>query len=75
MTAETARQMVVALSDAQILDIALNHVNSPSHIMLTNLIGPETNPRWITGEAIEIAYDRDLIDEVEQEYLCRKCGL
>ena len=69
------RQVIVDLDDESILDIAKENLNSPAHTKLMELFGPKTNPRWITGEAIGEAYDRDLIDELEMQWYQRQGGL
>ena len=47
----------------------------PNLAAILNELGPDANPRWLYGEIIETAYDRDLIDEIDQEYIRRHVGL
>jgi hypothetical protein len=39
--------------------------------VISDRLGPDTNPLWITGQAAEAAYMRGLIDETEFDYLTR----
>ncbi|MHA2280081.1 MAG: hypothetical protein ACXAC5_04290 [Promethearchaeota archaeon] len=47
----------------------------PNLITIKDMLGPDTNPRWVIGTVIETAYDRDLIDEIDQAYLRKHSGL
>lgn len=40
-----------------------------AYVQVIAKTGPRTNPAWITGRAVEEAYDRGLIDERELDWL------
>ena len=51
-----------SLSDENLL--AVMDGGTPMFASILTLMGEDTNRSWITSQAAEIAYQRDLIDEV-----------
>lgn len=42
-----------------------------AYVTVLAATGPSTNPSWVTGVAVDEAYRRGLIDEIEMDYLNR----
>lgn len=62
--------MIRGLSDETVLAAARNE-KSAEHAQLMAAMGEGTNPTWITARCAETAYDRELIDEQELDWLTR----
>ena len=63
------RKFIASFSDdelQQVLD------DEEFHESIRVKIGVDTNPRWVSGEVLGAMYERELIDELEHEYLCRQ---
>lgn len=73
---DTARAVafIYALDDETILSAARSDPwenTSQGFQIIMDRLGEDTNPLWITAEAATVAYDRDLIDETELDWLTR----
>ena len=75
MQDRTALATMSALTDDELLNVARKGKACAAYSALWTLMGPQTNPLWIIGQAIETAYERGLIDEQEQDWLRRTSGL
>lgn len=62
--------LIRGLDDETVL-AAARDAASPAHARIMEAMGPSTNPSWITGRCAETAYDRELIDEQELDWLSR----
>ncbi len=63
---------VRALSDEELLQVARDVVrDSPAYMIMLQVMGPDTNPQWIVSTCAEHAYERDLIDERELDWITR----
>lgn len=59
-----------ALEDEDVLAAARDR-DSIGYQIIADRMDTDTNPYWITGQAAEEAYKRDLIDETEFDYITR----
>ena len=57
-----------SLTDDEVL-AAARDPHSSARAKVADEMGPGTNPSWISGQCIEDAYRRRLIDEIELDYL------
>jgi hypothetical protein len=60
--------LIRSLTDNDVLAGARDSASKP-HQHVFAILGPTTNPHWITSQCAEEAYKRDLIDERELDYL------
>lgn len=62
--------LVRGLPDELVLSAARDD-KSDSHAAIHAVMGPSTNPSWITAQCAETAYDRGLIDAQELDWITR----
>ncbi len=75
MTTQEMVNMIQGMDQYDLLSLARLGRGSVMFPSMREAMGSEVNPRWIVGQAIESAYDRELIDEQEQDWLRRQAGL
>jgi hypothetical protein len=63
-------KLIEALSDDVLLKV-IEEEATPEFTAVSQRIGPNTNPSWVTARAAETLYFRGVIDAAQMDHICR----